>query len=279
MQEQHTTELRQPLVSVIMGVHNGERFLREAMESVLRQTYSNFEFVICDDCSDDGSSAILREYTQKDCRIRVFRNETNLGLAASLNKCIALSQGSFLARMDCDDRSLPTRFEEQLRWLQAHPEVCALGSAVEYIDDHGRAFACSNIPTDRFYTLEHAVRRCALVHPSVMMRKESVLTAGGYSVNALTTRAEDYDLWCKLCEQGEIIANTRQVLFQYREDSSNIVHRNYEHRIQEFQLKWYWIRRARRPLYELVYAVRPLLVGLLPLGLYKVLHRQKLTGF
>ena len=279
MQEVTMNKTEQPLISVIMSVYNGAQFLRKAMDSVLCQTYTHFEFIICDDGSTDESVAILAEYAQKDERIRLIRNETNIGLAASLNKCLSQAQGAYIARMDCDDRALPKRFQAQVHWLEDHPEVCALGCAVEYIDDHGRAFACSNIPTDRFYTMEYVVRRCVMVHPSVMMRKEPVLAVGGYSVNELTTRAEDYDLWCKLCEQGGIVANTREVLFQYREDDSNIVHRQYKYRIQEFRLKWHWIRRAKRPFYELIYAIRPLLVGLLPLGLYKVLHRKKLTGF
>ena len=278
MQNEYIAKQGNPVISVIMGVYNGERFLREAMDSILNQTYKNFEFIICNDCSTDGSGEILRQYAQRDQRIVLLENPTNLGLAATLNKCLSEAKGTFLARMDCDDRALPQRFEVQLKWLQDHPDVCALGTAVEYIDDNGRVFGRSLKKSFKCYGLEHAVLGSVVVHPSVMMRTAAVVAVGGYSVNPLTTRAEDYDLWCKLCENGGRIANTSEVLFQYREDESNIVRRKYVYRVQEFRLKWHWITRAKRPGIELLYAIKPLVVGLLPLRIYKVLHRRNLTG-
>ena len=269
---------RNPVVSVIMGVYNGEKFLYEAIESIINQTYGNFEFIICNDCSKDGSMKILREYEEKDKRIVLLQNERNLGLAATLNKCLSVAKGDFVARMDCDDRALPNRFERQLEWMKEHPNVCAVGSAVEYIDDKGQIYGKLTMDPERFYSLKETVRGSVLVHPSVMMRRDSVLSVGGYSVNALTTRAEDYDLWCKLCEMGGIVANIGDVLFQYREDESNIVRRKYRYRIQECRLKWHWIRRAKRPIGELRYAVRPLIIGLIPLGIYKKLHRRRISG-
>ena len=266
-----------PKISVIMGVFNGEKFLGEAVDSILGQTYEDFEFIICNDCSKDGSMEILRKYEKLDSRIVLLENERNLGLAATLNKCLHIARGQWIARMDCDDRSLPNRFECQLAWLESHPEVCALGCAVEYIDDSGAIFGRSHMDQDQYFRLKDAVKCSALVHPSVMMRKTDVIAVGGYSVNSLTTRAEDYDLWCKLCENGAILANTAQILFQYREDESNIVKRKYQYRIQEARLKWHWICRAKSSVIQLVYAVKPLLVGLIPLGIYKKMHRKNLT--
>lgn len=273
----NTQEQFSPMISVIMGVYNGERFLREAIDSILGQTYGNFEFIICNDCSTDGSAEILQEYATKDKRIKLLDNEHNLGLAATLNKCLGEARGTFIARMDSDDRSLPDRFDSQLKWLEKNPEVCALGCAVEFIDDNGNVFGTRTITSDRYYELSDAVRQSVLVHPSVMMRKESVMAVGGYSSNKLTTRAEDYDLWCKLCEKGAVIANTNHVLFQYREDESNIVRRKYVYRLQEARLKWHWIRRAKRPITELRYAIKPLIVGLIPLSIYKKMHRKNIT--
>lgn len=278
MQSDGMSENCSPVISVIMGVYNGERFLREAVESILNQTYDNFEFIICNDCSKDGSMTILRQFEKKDKRIVLLENEKNLGLAATLNKCISIARGKLLARMDCDDRALPNRFEYQMEWLQKHPEVCALGSAVEYMDDHGVVFGRSGLSQDQCYGLNEVVRGSVLVHPSVMMDRDRVLAVQGYSVNSLTTRAEDYDLWCKLCESGATVANTARVLFQYREDESNIVKRKYVHRVQEFRLKWYWLRRTKRPIIELRYAIKPLLVGLIPRGIYKRLHKRSIMG-
>lgn len=265
-----------PVISVIMGVYNGEKFLGEAIESILTQTYGNFEFIICNDCSTDGSLEILRRYAKQDERIVILENTANLGLAATLNRCLQTARGQWIARMDCDDRALPDRFCYQLEWLQGHPNVSAVGSAVEFIDDQGQVFARMDRSEDTFFQLKDVVRYSVLVHPSVMMRKEDVLAVGGYSVNSLTTRAEDYDLWCKLCEKGTVVANMANLLFQYREDESNIVKRKYKYRIQEAKLKWHWICRAKCPKSQLMYALKPLLVGLIPLRLYRKLHRSNL---
>ena len=274
----NATEHPSPTISVIMGVYNGERFLREAVDSVRNQADDGFGFIICDDCSTDGSSDILHEYAASDKRIKLLKNDRNLGLAATLNKCLSVARGKFIARMDTDDRSLPDRFESQLKWLENNPKVGALGSAVEFIDDNGDVFGARRIDSDQYYKLADAVRQSVLVHPSVMMRRESVEAVGGYSSNKLTTRAEDYDLWCKLCENGTVVANTHRILFQYREDESNIVRRKYVYRLQEARLKWHWIRRAKRPVAELRYAIKPLIVGLIPLGIYKKMHRKNLTN-
>ena len=267
-----------PRVSVIMGVYNGERFLCEALDSILNQTFENFEFLICNDCSTDGSAAILSEYEKKDGRIRLLYNEKNSGLAASLNRCIEIAKGEYLARMDCDDRALCNRFEEQIKWLDTHKEVDVVGTLVEYINDAGAVIGRPSVWQAKISSMTEVVRGCPVVHPSVMMRTEVIRNVGGYTSNSLTTRAEDYDLWCRVCEVGGKIANVNQVLFQYREDQSNLKLRKYKHRIQEFQLKWYWIRRTKQPLGELRYAVKPLLVGLLPSRLYKWLHFRKIKG-
>lgn len=266
-----------PAISVIMGVYNGEKFLEEAVRSVLSQTFEDFEFIICDDCSTDSSAQILKKFAESDNRIKLIKNEKNLGLAATLNRCIEAATGEFLARMDCDDCCLPERFAVQYDWMKANPDVCAAGSDIEFIDDNGTVYGRKNITADERFTLAETVLFCRMFHPSVIMRKDKVQSVGGYTSNELTTRAEDYDLWCKLCEKGETVGNIARVLFRYREDQNNITRRKYKYRVQEFRLKWYWIRRAKRPVAELRYAIKPLIVGLLPLGLYKKLRRKKNT--
>ena len=266
---------KNPAISVIMGVYNGERFLREAVESVLSQTFGDFEFIICNDCSVDSSAEILKEMAEKDLRIVLLENKKNMGLAATLNNCLKVAKGEFIARMDCDDRSLPTRFERQVKWLKENPDICAMGSGVQFIDDNGTVYGEKQIKSVERFGIADVVKYSQLVHPSVMMRKDKLLAVNGYSSNTLTTRAEDYDLWCKLCETGETVGNIPEILFQYREDENNIVRRKYKYRVQEFRLKWYWIRRAKRPVSQLLYAIKPLLVGLIPLKLYKKLHKRK----
>lgn len=266
-----------PVISVIMGVYNGERFLAEAVESVLNQSYGDFEFIICNDCSTDASAGILKAYAAVDRRIVLLENERNMGLAATLNRCLAVARGEFIARMDCDDRALPKRFALQKQWLEQHPEADVLGTGAEYIDDSGLVYGRTPWNAVRVFSVTDVVRGSCVMHPTVMMRAEALRRVGGYTVNSLTTRAEDYDLWCKIVRDGGTIAVLPQILFRYREDQSNIVRRKYKYRIQEAKLKYRWIRQIGRTA-DLFYAVKPLLVGLLPLGLYKKLHKKSIIG-
>lgn len=267
----------QPVISVIMGVYNGERFLSEAVESVLNQSYGDFEFIICNDCSTDASAEILKAYAAVDRRIVLLKNERNMGLAATLNRCLAVARGEFIARMDCDDRALPKRFALQKQWLEQHPEADVLGTGAEYIDDSGLVYGRTPWNAVRVFSVTDVVRGSCVMHPTVMMRAEALRRVGGYTVNSLTTRAEDYDLWCKIVRDGGTITVLPQILFRYREDQSNIVRRKYKYRIQEAKLKYRWIRQIGRTA-DLFYAVKPLLVGLLPLGLYKKLHKKSIIG-
>src|SRR6478609_8869067 len=117
-----------PKVSVIMSVYNGARYLKEAVDSILGQTFTDFEFLIVDDCSNDNSPHILKEYAEKDKRIRLIANEFNLGLTKNLNKMITESKGEYLARFDCDDVSLPNRFAAQVNYLDEHKNVALVSS-------------------------------------------------------------------------------------------------------------------------------------------------------
>lgn len=180
-----------PVVSVLMPVYNCEKYVAEAVDSILCQAFRDLEFIIIDDCSTDSTGTIIR--SQSDSRIRYYRNERNLGISRSLNEGLALAKGMYIARMDADDISLPGRIAAQVKYLSEHPEVGVLGSAVQRIDEQGRRLSIVESPH------EHAVLRWLLcfltpiAHPTVMMRKEIVTQVGGYDSSYQT--AEDYDLW------------------------------------------------------------------------------------
>lgn len=264
-----------PRISVIMGIYNGECFLREAIDSILNQSYSDFEFIICDDCSTDSTPIILDEYASSDLRIRVIRNNKNLGLAASLNCCINIAKGTYLARMDCDDRSDLERFKIQLTYLDEHPEIAVVATSAFYINDYGQVYAQRIWEREKLIDLKQAVKESPLIHPTVMMRSQSIKKVGGYTENFLTARAEDYDLWCKLCQSGEVLSIIPCKLYYYREDN-NITKRKYCYRIQEAKLKSQWIYRTKMPIYYYIYAIKPLLVGAVPIKIYKILHKKRL---
>ena len=127
-----------PLVSVIMSVYNGEKYLVQAIDSILNQTYQNFEFIIIDDCSTDNSSHILQEYAKKDSRIKIIKKEKNIGIKGfieNLNLGISIAEGKYIARMDADDISLPERFQKQVTFLENNPEIFMVGAQIDFINE------------------------------------------------------------------------------------------------------------------------------------------------
>lgn len=196
-----------PKVSVILPVYNAERYLREAVDSVLSQTFSDFELIILNDHSSDGTESILLSY--EDPRIVYVKNEENLGVARTLNKGLTLAQGEYIARMDADDISLPGRFAAQVEYLDSHPNTAVVGTDLERFGEEipttVRSF--SSDPEQMKVDLIFA---CGLAHPSVMMRKSGV---GPYDPEF--EGLEDYELWCRVAA-GQDVAVIPKILFRYR---------------------------------------------------------------
>jgi GT2 family glycosyltransferase len=190
----------QPLVSVLMSVYNGERYLREAVESILNQTFTGFEFIIVDDGSTDGTATILDSYT--DPRIVRVTNETNIGIVGSLNRGLRMIQRMYLARIDQDDVSLPDRLEEQVCLLEQYPDVVIVGSSYDEIDEAGVHLRTIYPPMSdsaiRWQTLFH----CSFASSSVMLRMD-VLNRHGLYYEKWATYAEDYALWSRLLFYGQ----------------------------------------------------------------------------
>jgi glycosyltransferase involved in cell wall biosynthesis len=205
---------------VVMAVFNGEKYLREAVESILNQTFRDFEFIAIDDGSTDGSKMILDELAGRDPRLRVV-SRPNKGLTPTLNEGLSLARGRYIARMDADDVAMPTRFEKQVAFLESHPEVVCVGSRIETIDPLGS-------PVDRpQHPLEHEQIDADLlkgigwtiVHPAAMFRAEAVRQVGGYREQFRTS--QDLDLWLRLAEIGRL-ANLPEVLTRYRQHFDSV---------------------------------------------------------
>lgn len=211
--------MAEPLISVIMPVYNGGKFLDAAVQSILTQTHSEFEFIIIDDGSTDRSLQKLAGYAAKDQRIRLV-SRPNAGVARTLNELFEQARGEFIARMDGDDVSLPLRFEMQMSYLHAHPEVVAVGTSFELIDDHDRLLTVRHMFPDNARIQSRLISGDShLCHASVMMRRSAVQRLGGYDEAAYP--AEDFDLWLRMGEIGEL-ANLPDVLFRYREHPESI---------------------------------------------------------
>jgi len=195
-----------------MSVYNGELYLRESLESVLRQSFRDFEFVIIDDGSTDATPSILEQCEKSDPRVRVTRQE-HAGVAAALVAGCARSRGRLLARIDADDVALPTRFEHQVAFLDAHPEVGVLGTRIDIIDEGGRVLRTTDPPRAHAMAARRLLFWPPVAHPSVMMRRALLEKFGGYDVGF--ERAEDYELWTRLVEVTRF-ANLPLTLLRYR---------------------------------------------------------------
>lgn len=201
-----------PIVSVVMSVFNGGLFLREAIESILDQSFTDFEFIVVDDGSTDSSSAILGSYQNYDARMKVYHQE-NAGLSESLNRGCRLAQGKYIARMDADDVASKDRLIWQVDFMEAHPEIGVLGGAVEWIDATGKSLVTHRRPAEDRQIKAALLQHCAFWHPTVLFRREVFVWAGGY--RKVVVDAEDYDLWLRIAERFQL-ANLEQVVLNYR---------------------------------------------------------------
>ena len=210
--------IEKDLISVIMSNYNTpEEYLRPAIESILNQTYQNFEFIIIDDCSTDNSLSIIESYT--DDRIKIIKNEQNLGITKSLNRGLAVAKGEFVARMDADDISLETRFEKQVEFLRSHPDHIVCGTGVELIGDwqtkHCNKFICRKIPDKEAFQIHLLFGNYPnIVHPTAMFN-HSLLIKYNITYNENYILAQDYRMWISCSEVAEC-ANIPETLLFYR---------------------------------------------------------------
>jgi glycosyltransferase involved in cell wall biosynthesis len=203
-----------PAVSVLLPVYNAELYIREAVDSILSQTFTEFELLALDDGSTDKSLAILREYESKDRRVHVFSSRENRGVVSTANELIAKARGHYLARMDADDICLPERLEKQVTFLDSSPGYVAVGGWVEHMNLNSQPIGIIKTPLGHAEIDEaHLKGHCSIWHPSVTMRAAAVASVGGYHNDF--SPAEDLELWLRLAEVGNL-ANLPQVLVRYR---------------------------------------------------------------
>lgn len=209
-----------PMVSVILPVYNGERYLAEAIDSILRQTYTNFELIVINDGSRDGSAQCVAGFD--DPRILYFDQE-NMGLAATLNRGLSLARGEFVARQDQDDISLSNRFAEQVVFLEKNPDYGMVGTWAEIFSESEAKKRYHYHPIDNLELKFHLHFRNPFVHSSMMLRKQTVYDVGCYATDPARQPPEDYELWSRMARHAKI-ANIPQVLVRYREVETGMSH-------------------------------------------------------
>lgn len=204
-----------------MAVYNGEHYLQTAINSVLNQTYQDYEFIIINDGSTDASIEIIN--SNDDPRIKLIHNETNLGLIGSLNKGIEKARGKYIARTDCDDLLEPDRLSKQVKVLEQNEDIVLLGSWMQLIDEHGQDLHIWHYPATDTEIRWASLFNTAIGHPSSMFRTDAARQSYGYSKDYIY--AEDYDLWSRLSEVGQL-ANIPEALQKYRIHGGSVSTRN-----------------------------------------------------
>jgi len=253
-----------------MSVYNGERFLKQAIQSILSQTYGDFEFIIIDDGSTDRTPEILRTLAHQDERIKIITNQTNLGLTKSLNKAISQAQGKFIARMDADDIAVPKRFERQIEYIETHPEVGIVGCAYEFIDESGAVIGEKHPPLTNKKIKRILIRFNPFLHSSVIMRKSVLDQVSGYDKNYY--KAQDYDLWLRAAKITEL-ANLPEILMQKRFTKNMISFKTEREQIR-FALKARQaaLKRQQYPVWNLIFFLKPFLATILPLPIVRFIR-------
>jgi hypothetical protein len=214
---------RLPVVSVVMPTYNGERFLRPAIESILNQTFRDFELIVIDDGSSDGTPGILSEF--KDDRIVVLKNESNLGIAKATNRGLAAACGEYVALQDHDDISLPHRLQTEVEFLKAHSEIALIGSAATLIDENGLTCGDFPQPCEEIDLKWELIWSCPIHHTSVMVRRSAIVEVGGYPEDAELQFAEAWEPLARIA-MGHGMINLPDRLVLWRRHSAAISIRN-----------------------------------------------------
>lgn len=260
-------------ISVIMGVYNCEETLGEALESLYDENVE-FEVVVCDDGSTDGTLRALEDFAKEHKNVKVLRNERNQGLAVALNRCLAVAQGEYIARMDGDDISLPGRQEKEMAFLDEHPEYAIVSCPMIYFDERGeyrRGYAHGNEAT-----IENFSSGTPFCHAPSMMRKEALMAVGGYSESKWLNRIEDYNLWTKMYAAGYKGFRLKEHLYMMRDDRNAARRRTLRSRINAIYAHWLGYRALGFSAQGFVgYAVRTLAKGLVPMRCYQYIRNRK----
>lgn len=264
-----------PRISVLMGIYNCASTLQEALDSLYAQTFQDFEIILCDDGSQDETYAVAERNAKEHNNVILVKNEKNMGLNFTLNHCLEYANTEYVARMDGDDISLPTRFEKEIKFLDEHPEYGVVSTPMEYFDENGVFMTGKGRGEVKKKSFIHGTPLC---HAPCMAKTTVIKSVGGYSVDKKLLRVEDYHLWFKVFAAGHKLYMMDEPLYKMRDDRNAIARRNWmTHRNLHYVMKIGY-KMIGIPWYYRVYTLRPLIVGIMPKWLYKILHQRKFKG-
>lgn len=259
-------------VSVIMGVYNSKskKELDRAINSILNQTLKNIEFIICNDGSTNETESWLNEY-KNNSSVTVIKNDVNLGLAYSLNKCAKCASGKYIARQDADDYSELSRLEKQINFLEEKKEYTVVGTNINWFDNNGvyAEFLFPEKPNKKNFLFSSPFN-----HGSIMIRKEDFISIGGYRVSNDTLRCEDYDLFLRFFIKGYKMYNIQEKLYYFREDEDTKKRRNLKDRYAQTKVRKLHFRHLDTGVLKWFYILKPLLTMLIPARLLKKIKQK-----
>ena len=264
-------------ISVIMGIYNCASTLVEALDSLYTQTYQDFKIIMCEDGSADDTYCVAERYAKSHENIVLIKNDRNMGLNYSLNRCLELADTEYVARMDGDDISLPERFEKEVNFLDEHPEYGFVSGQMVYFDNNGD-FLCgieNGEPSKNDF-----IHGRAFCHAPVMIRKTAYQDVGGYTVSNYLLRVEDQHLWLKLYKCGYKGYNLPIPIYKMRDDRSASARRSFVNRRNEAYIKLQICHYFNLPWWRyLECAFVPFIKWMMPKRLYMALHRSRKMNY
>lgn len=266
--------MHNPRVSVIMGIYNCAPYLQEALDSLYAQTFRDFEIILCDDGSMDSTYNIAFENSKEHPNIVLLRNEKNMGLNVTLNRCLAVAKGEYIARMDGDDISLPTRFEEEVSFLDKHFDYAIVSTPMYYFDENGVFGEGHNSGEAKITDLNFGSPFC---HAPCMVRKDAYDKVGGYSEDEKLLRMEDYNLWMKMFAAGYLGYNLSTPLYMMRDDRNAVRRRTVRARFNGIYAHWLAYKTLNLSFIHFVrYSIGNMIRAFAPTFIYNYFHKNLL---
>lgn len=260
-----------PKISVLMGVYNCESTVAKSIDSIVSQTFSDWELIVCDDGSSDATFHIITRYAQKEPRIIILKNSTNQGLSYTLNKCLSIARGYYCARMDGDDLCDPTRLEKQSLFLDEHQEYGFVSSLMKRFDESGIYDVPVKVDSYSPSKMDY-VKGSPFCHAPVMIRRSAYEAVGGYRDLPNTLGVEDYDLWFRLYAvgiKGYVLHEPLYSMFDGRDAARR---RTFKRRLNEAWVRKEGYRAMGIPWLLRIYILKPIVIGLLPQFIYRLLR-------
>jgi len=266
-----------PVLSIIMGTYNSEKYISEAVDSILKQTFTDFEFIIVDDGSVDKTASILKNFCQKDSRIKVLWQKENIGLARSLNRALNIAKGKYIARMDADDIALKERLEREIEFLEKNEDYSIVGTGCYFLNSKGEIFGEKIFPIYDKDIKKELLKGNAFLHSSVMIKREIMAKFGGYDEKFKFS--QDYDLWLRMmnhCKMHNLPEKLMVKRFHYR---CLTIEKKKEQSKYALKARINALKRGDYPLWALIYLIKPVIVSyFLPDNVTRVIRKKFLKS-